>query len=142
MTFRDHPAKLFVEVTTRCNLRCGMCVKQNGLGGIPEGAMPAETFERLSPAFPNFDSLVLNGIGEPLLHPHLEAFIARAISLMPEHAASRSATMLEMRNLSRIVISNGSPAAPASGAPGCFNASNKWQALPSPQQSSCYPRIK
>ena len=86
MTFRDHPAKLFVEVTTRCNLQCGMCVKQNGLGGIPEGTMSAETFERLSPAFPHLDSLVLNGIGEPLLHPHLEAFIKRARSLMPEHA--------------------------------------------------------
>ena len=86
MTSRDHPAKLFVEVTTRCNLQCGMCVKQNGLGGIPEGTMSAETFERLSPAFPHLDSLVLNGIGEPLLHPHLEAFITRARSLMPEHA--------------------------------------------------------
>ena len=48
--------------------------------------MSAETFERLSSAFPNLDSLVLNGIGEPLLHPHLEAFITRARSLMPEHA--------------------------------------------------------
>ncbi len=73
-------------MTTRCNLQCGMCVKQNGLGGIPEGTLPAKTFERLSPAFPHLDSLVLNGIGEPLLHPHLEAFIARARSLMPEHA--------------------------------------------------------
>ena len=48
--------------------------------------MSPETFERLSPAFPHLDSLVLNGIGEPLLHPHLEAFITRAKSLLPEHA--------------------------------------------------------
>ena len=48
--------------------------------------MSAETFERLSSAFPHLDSLVLNGIGEPLLHPHLEAFITRARSLLPEHA--------------------------------------------------------
>ena len=86
MPSRDHPSKLFVEVTTRCNLQCGMCVKQNGIGGIPEGSMSPETFERLAPAFPHLDSLVLNGIGESLLHPQLETFIARARLLLPEHA--------------------------------------------------------
>ena len=48
--------------------------------------MSPETFERLIPVFPHLDSLVLNGIGEPLLHPHLETFIARARSLLQEHA--------------------------------------------------------
>ena len=69
----DHPTKLFVEVTTLCNLLCGMCVKQNGTGGIAEGSMSAETFEQLAPAFPHLDTLILNGIGEPLLNPHLES---------------------------------------------------------------------
>ena len=63
-----------------------MCVKQNGTGGIPEGSMSPETFERLAPAFPYLHSLVLNGIGEPLLHPHLETFISRARALLPESA--------------------------------------------------------
>ncbi len=86
MAANEHPAKLFVEMTTLCNLQCGMCVKQNGSGGIPEGSMSPETFERLAPVFPHLDSLVLNGIGEPLLHPQLEAFIAQARTLLPEHA--------------------------------------------------------
>ncbi len=86
MASGNHPARLFVEVTTRCNLRCDMCVKQNGSGGIPEGSMSEETFERLTPAFPHLDSLVLNGIGEPLLHPHLEQFIERARARLPGHA--------------------------------------------------------
>ena len=86
MALNEHPSKLFVEVTTLCNLQCGMCVKQNGIGGIPEGSMSPETFERLAPAFPHLDSLVLNGIGESLLHPQLETFIARARLLLPEHA--------------------------------------------------------
>jgi len=63
-----------------------MCVKQNNTGGIPEGSMSLETFERLAPAFPHLESLVLNGIGEPLLHPQLEHFISRARSLLPEKA--------------------------------------------------------
>jgi putative metalloenzyme radical SAM/SPASM domain maturase len=87
MASNEHPAKLFVEVTTRCNLQCGMCVKQNGTGGIPEGDMSPETFERLAPAFPHLDTLVLNGIGEPLLQPHLEDFISRARALLPERAS-------------------------------------------------------
>ncbi len=81
-----HPSKLFVEVTTSCNLKCGMCVKQNGTGGIAEGAMSADTFERLVPSFPYLESLVLNGIGEPLLHPELESFIKRARGRLPENA--------------------------------------------------------
>ncbi len=80
------PSRLFVELTTRCNLKCGMCVKQNGNGGIPEGSMTPETFEALAPAFPHLDALVLNGIGESLLNPHLETFIRKAKALMPEHA--------------------------------------------------------
>ena len=86
MAIREHPSKLFVELTTRCNLQCGMCVKQNGTGGITEGSMSLETFESLAPAFPYLDSLVLNGIGESLLHPQLETFIGRARALLPEHA--------------------------------------------------------
>ncbi|HSB34081.1 MAG TPA: radical SAM/SPASM family putative metalloenzyme maturase [Nitrospirota bacterium] len=87
MVPNQHPSKLLVEVTTHCNLQCGMCVKQNGTGGIPEGNMSPETFERLAPAFPHLHSLVLNGIGESLLHPQLETFIARARALLPESAS-------------------------------------------------------
>src|SRR5512136_1335888 len=86
MAARAHPSKLFVELTTQCNLQCGMCVKQSGIGGISEGSMSAETFDALAPAFPHLDSLVLNGIGESLLHPQLEVFISQARSLLPERA--------------------------------------------------------
>jgi putative metalloenzyme radical SAM/SPASM domain maturase len=82
---RAHPSKLFVEVTTNCNLRCGMCVKQSG-GGIREGSMSAGTFDALTPAFPSLDALVLNGIGESLLHPHLETFIKMAKRSLPGSA--------------------------------------------------------
>ncbi|HEY6838991.1 MAG TPA: radical SAM/SPASM family putative metalloenzyme maturase [Geobacteraceae bacterium] len=79
---REYPSRLFVETTTRCNLSCAMCMKQAG-GGGSEGDISPLTFLLLEPAFPRLESLVLNGIGEPLLHPGLERFIARAKSLMP-----------------------------------------------------------
>jgi putative metalloenzyme radical SAM/SPASM domain maturase len=80
---RPHPSKLFVEVTTRCNLRCAMCPREAPGGAIRDGDMTSATFARLAPAFPHLDALVLNGIGEPLLHPGLEGFVAAARRAMP-----------------------------------------------------------
>jgi MoaA/NifB/PqqE/SkfB family radical SAM enzyme len=81
--FREYPSRLFVETTTRCNLKCRMCVKQSGDGGICEGDISPSIFAALEPALPHVEALVLNGIGEPLLHPRLEDFIRRARELMP-----------------------------------------------------------
>lgn len=82
-SLRAYPAKLFVEVTTRCNLGCFMCVKQTDGCGMTEGDLTPETFATLEPAFPHLDALVLNGVGEPLINPHLETFIRKAKSSMP-----------------------------------------------------------
>ena len=103
-----YPSRLIVETTTRCNLACAMCPKQagrsvspgsagargnpegsasiDGLGGLsgPDGDLDEASFAALEPAFPRLESLVLNGIGEPLLHPGLEDFIRRAGASMPE----------------------------------------------------------
>ena len=80
---RPFPSKLFVETTTRCNLRCQMCVKHTGDSDIPEGDLSMETFAALEPALPHAKALILNGIGESLLHPELDEFIHRAKKLMP-----------------------------------------------------------
>ena len=80
---REYPTKLFVEVSTRCNLNCFMCVKQQNGNGICEGDLTPELFVKLEPAFTGLDALILNGVGEPLLNPHLESFIHRAKELMP-----------------------------------------------------------
>jgi putative metalloenzyme radical SAM/SPASM domain maturase len=83
--FRNYPSKLFVETTSRCNLNCVMCMKQNGEGGADGDLSPA-TFEALRPALANLYSLVLNGVGEPLLNANLERFIIEAKKLMPPWA--------------------------------------------------------
>ncbi len=80
---RSYPSRLFVETTTRCNMKCQMCVKQSMGGDLKEGDLSFELFETLEPALPTAEALILNGIGEPLLHPELEAFIKRAKALMP-----------------------------------------------------------
>jgi putative metalloenzyme radical SAM/SPASM domain maturase len=81
------PEKLYVELTTRCNLRCPMCVKQAKGSCIVEGDMPLTLFQRLLPSLAHTRSLVLNGIGEPLLYPDLEEVIRLARASMPADAA-------------------------------------------------------
>lgn len=81
--FREHPSKLFIELTTRCNLSCQMCVKQSWGNGVIDGDMSRDTFLALSPAFSHAEAVILNGIGESLLHPELEEFIRIAKSQMP-----------------------------------------------------------
>jgi putative metalloenzyme radical SAM/SPASM domain maturase len=81
--FRQYPSKLFVETTSRCNLSCFMCVKQTAEGGVRDGDLADTTFARLAEALPHLDALVLNGVGEPLLHPRIEEFIRLAKGRMP-----------------------------------------------------------
>ncbi|NVN91592.1 MAG: radical SAM/SPASM domain-containing protein [Desulfuromonadales bacterium] len=83
---RPYPSKLFVETTTYCNLQCSMCMKQTMGSELKEGFLTMETFRALDPAFPTAESLVLSGIGEPLLCNRLEDFIRHARSRMP-HAS-------------------------------------------------------
>ncbi|MBC8019139.1 MAG: radical SAM/SPASM family putative metalloenzyme maturase [Verrucomicrobia bacterium] len=80
---RKYPSKLFIETTSRCNLNCVMCAKQNRNGITADGDLELGTFTALKDAFPSLDALVLNGIGEPLLNSRLEQFIAQAKKWMP-----------------------------------------------------------
>ncbi|MCX5828080.1 MAG: radical SAM protein, partial [Deltaproteobacteria bacterium] len=68
---KPYPTKLFVELTTRCNLQCPMCLKQRHDAEFLEGDISTDIFMTLLPALPTLEALVLNGIGEPLLHPRL-----------------------------------------------------------------------
>jgi len=60
-----------------------MCVKQAMGNRLREGDLSMAAFKAIEPALPGAESLVLNGIGEPLLHPRLEEFIQTAKRLMP-----------------------------------------------------------
>jgi putative metalloenzyme radical SAM/SPASM domain maturase len=62
-----------------------MCTKQSPGCRIVEGDMDAGTFERIVPALSRLEALILNGIGEPLLHASLERFIEIARQKMPEN---------------------------------------------------------
>lgn len=81
-----HPKKIYAEITTRCNLRCSMCVKYASGSCIPDTDMGVEVYTKLLSSFVRTKELILNGIGEPLLHPHLLEFIRAARSSMAKNA--------------------------------------------------------
>jgi MoaA/NifB/PqqE/SkfB family radical SAM enzyme len=63
--------KLYVEVTTACNLDCVMCVRR--AWHEPPGVMPLASFALLMlqvQALPAPPTIHLSGYGEPTLHPH------------------------------------------------------------------------
>ncbi len=69
------PQTLFIETTTRCNLACPMCARcaPGWQGGF--GDMDLALFERLDESLRHAEAVILNGMGEPLLHPDLGRMI-------------------------------------------------------------------
>lgn len=104
---RPWPSKLFVETTSRCNLNCAMCMKQNSRSGSKDGDLSDATFAALDPSLPHLQALILNGVGEPLLHPRLESFIHRARQQMPSEGwIGLQSNGLLLTNLRAIALTN------------------------------------
>jgi radical SAM protein with 4Fe4S-binding SPASM domain len=86
MAMPELPGELQVEVTGACNLRCRMClVRYAPAVGRRDGALDLEQFLGLLDELPALTKLTLQGLGEPLLSPHLlemvEAARARRIAV-------------------------------------------------------------
>jgi tungsten cofactor oxidoreducase radical SAM maturase len=79
---RPDVQRVYIEVTSRCNLSCAMCVRQSWLD--PQGEMSADTFQAVLKglqAFPELKQVYFGGFGEPLLHPGLVDMVAQVHAL-------------------------------------------------------------
>ncbi len=79
---RPDVENVYLEVTSRCNLDCAMCVRQSWRD--ERGMMSAETFQAVLAglrAFPNLKRVVFGGFGEPLMHPGIVDMVAQVQSL-------------------------------------------------------------
>jgi putative metalloenzyme radical SAM/SPASM domain maturase len=85
-----YPKKLYLEVTTNCNMSCGMCVKNAPGSSISNQHLNIAIFKKLLPYLSHVQELVLNGIGEPLLHPDLLWMISKAHEQMADKRASET----------------------------------------------------
>ena len=72
--------RLQIEITTGCNLHCAGCQRTAAMADHAwrNGHMPADRFAAILANAPPADALVLQGIGEPTLHPDLPHFVALA----------------------------------------------------------------
>lgn len=64
--------KLYLEVTTHCNLRCRTCIRN--IWDDPQEHMSMNTFSKVIESLsgiPNLERIVITGFGEPLIHPNL-----------------------------------------------------------------------
>ena len=59
-----------IELTTRCLLRCAMCVKEAASTGVRRD-MDFDDFSKIAPYFRKVKRIVLEGWGESLLYPRL-----------------------------------------------------------------------
>lgn len=81
----EMPKTLYLEVTSRCNLRCRACILYRG-GWEADRDLSLEEFIRITGQLPDLERAVLHGIGEPLLNQELPAMI--------RHLKSRQVTVL------------------------------------------------
>jgi len=102
--FPPLPRHLQLEVTSACNLSCAMClVSYRPAVNRAEGAMSIELFRRLLDGTPGLTRLTLQGLGEPLLQPHLPAMIAEAKERGIEVGFNSNAMLLTRERADRLV---------------------------------------
>jgi radical SAM protein with 4Fe4S-binding SPASM domain len=98
------PQELQVEVTGACNLRCRMClVRYAPAIGRAEGALAYEEFLALVDGLPELRKLTLQGLGEPLLSPHLLDMVRHAAARGVEVGFNTNGTLLKRPIADRLV---------------------------------------
>lgn len=93
-----------LEPTTRCNLRCEMCIQNSQ--AMKRGDMEFKDFKKIIEMFPKLKMIRLSGFGEPFLHKD----IFRMIKFLKERnvhvTTTTNATLLD-KDMCRKIISSG-----------------------------------
>src|SRR4051794_17761199 len=101
------PWHLQVEVSGACNLRCRMClVRYAPAVGRREGALSYEDYLALVDSMPGLRRLTLQGLGEPLLSPHLLDMIRHAAA-RGVHVGFNTNGVLLTRPVARALVAAG-----------------------------------
>ena len=104
---RPDARRAYIEVTSRCNLSCVMCVRQSWRE--PQGSMEAKVFQAVLEglkAFPNLERVVIGGFGEPLMHPGIVDIVAALRALGLGVTMSTNGLLLE-RSLAEALLQAG-----------------------------------
>jgi len=96
--------KVYLELTTRCNLNCRTCVRN--VWEEPLEAMSDATFERLLIGLrelPELRQVVLGGYGEPFTHPHALDYLSALKGLGLRVTVSSNGTLLDRERAEALV---------------------------------------
>lgn len=96
MEYTDPLTKLYVEITTTCNLDCEMCVRR--AWHEPLGSMPRATFQSLMDqlgAFSAPPAVHLGGYGEPMSHPDFVEIVRLAKDAGARIEVTTNGTLLD-----------------------------------------------
>lgn len=97
-----------IEPVGQCNLRCRMCAIQFRRDGPPHGPlafMAIETFRRLLDELPGLETLHLQGLGEPLMHPRFFDMVRDAAARGIRVTTNTNLTLLSERRARECVAS-------------------------------------
>ena len=98
------PARIQVEVTGACNLRCRMClVAYRRPLAIRRASMTLERLQALLDELPDLEELTLQGLGEPLLAPDVFAMIEEGKKRGLRVGFNTNATLLDATRAMRLV---------------------------------------
>jgi MoaA/NifB/PqqE/SkfB family radical SAM enzyme len=89
-------ARIYIEPTSRCNLACRTCIRNTW--DEPLGDMARTTFDRLASQlgrFPQLESVMFGGFGEPTAHPDILAMIGKVKSLGVRAEMTTNGTLLD-----------------------------------------------
>lgn len=102
------PTYVQVEPVGQCNLRCQMCAIQFRHDGPPYGPpafMAFETFTHIIDQFRGMRELHLQGLGEPMMHPHFFDMVEYATHKGIRVTTNSNLTLLNERRAARCVTS-------------------------------------
>ena len=102
------PSYVQIEPVGQCNLRCQMCPIQYRQDGPPYGPpafMSYEVFTRLVDQFSNLETLHLQGLGEPMMHPRYFDLVAYAKSKGVRVTTNTNMTLLNNKRAESCVTS-------------------------------------
>ena len=97
-------SKLYIELTSRCNLACLTCIRNTW--NEPMGNMDIEVFDALIEQLKDFDNLktvMLGGFGEPTFHEDILYMIGRLKSLGLNVEMTSNGTMLDDAMLNGLI---------------------------------------
>lgn len=91
----QEPRNVDVEITNRCNALCTFCPRDKM---PPLGRMKSEVFDQVLARLVEYDKnswISFAGFGEPVMHPELPAFVAKASALGFKTGINTNAALLD-----------------------------------------------